>query len=147
MQESFGASPHRGPGLKGGSLTWVSGSLCSQEQSGLCPMNYNQPRGQTGWKMNKSVRSLYLWDPYFWSKKINQTAQPIISAGCEEWVIQEVKTLVVFTKWNVIAKHSFWHRLPEKLEMVQSYVLPYLSPRLMGYHKKNTAYTQKHSSK
>lgn len=86
--------------------------------------------------MNKSFSSRYLQDPYFWNKKINQTAQPIIRAGCEEWIIKEVKTLVVFTKWDVIAKHSFWHCLPERLEMVQSYVLPYLSPRLMGYYKK-----------
>lgn len=88
--------------------------------------------------MNKSFSSLYLRDPYFWNKKINQTAQPIIRAGCEERVIKEVETLVVFTKWDVIATHSFWHRLPERLEMVQSYALPYPSPRLVGYYQKHT---------
>lgn len=50
---------------------------------------------------------------------------------------KKVKTLVVSAKWDVTAKHSFWHWLPERLEMVQSYVLPHLPPRLMGYYKKN----------
>lgn len=50
-------------------------------------------------QMNKSFSSPSRWYPYFWSKKINQTAQPTIKVGCEEWIIKEVKTFGVFTKW------------------------------------------------
>ena len=59
----------------------------------------NKPWGQRGRKspvqMNKSCSSLYLRYPYFWNKKINQTAQPIVRVGCEERIIKEVKALGV----------------------------------------------------
>lgn len=92
------------PLLQGGSLTWVSGSLCSQEQSVVYVPSRrfhepNKPAGQRGQKspvqMNKSSSSLYLWYLYFWSKKINQTAQPIIRVGCEKLIVKAVKALGV----------------------------------------------------
>lgn len=85
----------------------------------------NKLRGHRNQKfpvpVSKSCSSLYLWYPCF-GKKMNQTAQPIITVGCEERIIKEVKALGFH---KVVGP-----RLSERMEMQLLMLLS--SPTLPG---------------
>lgn len=132
------------------SLTWVPAASAANRREWFVvlpesSMNQTNHRAKQAenlqFKWTRTFSSLYLWYPYFWNEKINQTAQPIIRVGWEEWIIKEVKALEVLQS-GMSLPNSFWHWLPERLETRPSYVLPHpCSPRSLGYRTKTLLLT------